>query len=78
MSHSKNKKTTFKDVWIEDPTLYWARRVEKDEYSCYCVLCYKKFALSNMGKLALTSHMVGKKHQEAVSTKTRHTKLICF
>lgn len=51
----------FNPAWL-DSKLFpefkpWLREVENDPRSAMCVVCKKKFSLSNMGKRAVTSHM---------------------
>lgn len=76
---SKPKKTTFNEKWLLDPAFSsWLRRVEKDPYSAYCSTCCTSFALSNMGKQSVISHMRGRKHTSAVSIRTKSASLKVF
>lgn len=69
---SKFKKTRFNERWLlESKFSLWLKPVEKDNYAAYCMFCKTTFALSNMGKRAVTSHSEGKKHQVAVESSSR-------
>ncbi|KAG0419894.1 hypothetical protein HPB47_003807, partial [Ixodes persulcatus] len=46
----------------------WIRPVLNDSDSARCTICCKKFTLSNMGKMAITTHVEGKKHQAATKS----------
>lgn len=59
---AKRKSASFRSEWLTDPTLTWIARVPDDNNSARCCWCNIKFSLSNMGRRAVTSHMVGKKH----------------
>lgn len=67
---SKFKKTSFNDRWLLDPSLSsWLKRIESDKFSAYCSLCRNSFSLSNMGKVAVSSHLSGKKHKLALQNQ---------
>ena len=46
----------------------WVKRL-KDPNRVLCCFCQRSFALSNMGKQALESHMNSEKHKRNVSAK---------
>ena len=61
---SKNKKTIFNPLWLEDDEFKsWLCR-SKESDKARCKLCKKDFEISNVGRQALISHASGKKHKE--------------
>ena len=63
----KVKQTYFEDCWQDDPNLkVWIGKATYNT-SAYCKLCWKSFKLSNMGSVALTSHMNGEKHKRTLT-----------
>ena len=61
---SKNKKTIFNPLWLEDDEFKSWLCSSKESDKARCKLCKKDFELSNMGRQALISHASGKKHKE--------------
>ena len=59
--------STFLDDWLKDPEFSgWVPKVPNDSLSAKCKFCKKTFTLSNMGRQALVSHAIGKKHLKNV------------
>ncbi|CAN7990687.1 unnamed protein product [Ixodes hexagonus] len=68
---SLSKKCSFNLDWTNpdiSANASWIRPVPKDPNSGHCIMCCKKFSLSNMGKRVITSHVEGKKHQAAMKS----------
>ena len=61
---SKNKKTIFNPLWLEDDEFKSWLCSSKESDKARCKLCKKDFELSNMGRQALISHASGKRHKE--------------
>lgn len=53
-------KTYFQSNWIKKYS--WIKEDVGNRNSAFCKLCFKSFSLSNMGIMAILSHMKGKKH----------------
>lgn len=71
---TSTKYSVFNDNWPLDAIFYWAERVPENPRKCKCTLCKKTFALSNMGRAALMSHMAREKHKTAVDIQSKsHT-----
>lgn len=61
----------FNLAWLQ-PAVYpdyhpWLQEIPNDSKSAFCNICKKKFALSNMGKRAVTSHMSGQMHKSRIA-----------
>lgn len=68
MSLSKYTKSAFKETWLQNEDFSeWLRPVVHDQYAAKCDFCKTVFSLSNMGKRAITSHMMSKKHISIVN-----------
>ena len=58
-----SKQTYFQADWLlNDEFKIWLVSVPEDNTKALCKLCKKSFGLSNMGKAALISHQMSKKH----------------
>ena len=62
-------KVEYKDWLLPEPS---------NNTKAKCRLCMRSFSLSNMGELALKSHVQGKKHQNAVKTSGKNTSVWGF
>ncbi|XP_021706443.1 uncharacterized protein LOC110678141 [Aedes aegypti] len=59
------KKTSFQTVWLQDAEFHsWLKQVDSKSGYAFCIVCACEFALSNMGKQALRSHMKSKRHSQ--------------
>jgi len=47
----------------------WLSDVEENTNQAMCLLCKKKFSLSNMGMQAVTSHALGEKHKKVAKAR---------
>lgn len=64
--------TSFQDAWLSDPEFkLWVKRVDQKPKSAFCIFCHSEFALSNMGRQALKSHMKSKKHVSVISSNSK-------
>lgn len=73
---SKKKKhsiASFQEDWLHNEQLKsWVRKVEKQSYKAYCVLCCKTIDIGNGGVSALYSHQKGKTHVDIVKGKSEN------
>lgn len=57
------RKTKFNNDWIKmNKFKNWLCKVDGDNYSAYCKICPKQFAIHSKGINDITSHAEGKKH----------------
>ena len=71
MAHSAR----FNREWLSKKEYHlWLTPVEGDVTKAKCKICMKTFLLSDMGEIAVRSHVSGKKHQAAVTPS--HTGLV--
>ena len=67
---------SFNDAWLQKPVFKeWLQRVEGQPHKACCKACSKTFDVSNMGEAAVTSHMEGKKHKQALQIRKSSTLL---
>lgn len=56
--------------WLKEYRFLWENPMFDNKNSAYCEMCNANIALNNMGKKALESHMLSKKHKEIILKET--------
>lgn len=59
---TSTRKCVFNPKWLEEQRFSWVMSVENNKNCAHCKVCNTNMVLSNMGKKALESHMLSKKH----------------
>lgn len=74
-----SKQTVFQIDWLSDPSFSsWLTQVPLDNKVARCKLCMKTFNLSNMGRRAVSSHMLGEKHKKNALASEKSASIRCF
>ena len=61
----------FQSNWLEkEEYKEWLLKDPTNIHNARCGICRKTFSIANMGKHGLKSHSVGKKHEQAIKTRS--------